>query len=117
MRDFYAHCDYVCLYTLAAREKGRVSVQLLHEDDPCCFAGRDRHDDILAYNHAVRSMLGEGQGWFSTAIVDWNKHEYSPRDRVVISAAWKAYAAGANVSAYDELPCDILRAASIPCYA
>ena len=87
--------------------------------DPCCFHGRGRHEQILAYNAAAQGVLqwGGEHGWFTTAIVDWNVHEYSPRDRAVITAAWAATRVNANHSAYDTLPCDILRAAKVPCHA
>ena len=90
-----------------------------HGKDPCCFHGRGRHEQILAYNAAAQGVLqwGGEHGWFTTAIVDWNVHEYSPRDRAVITAAWAATRVKANHSAYDTLPCDILRAAAVPCHA
>jgi hypothetical protein len=141
--DFYARLDFTDMYALAALEPGRLSLQLLHEDDPCCFAGRDRHDQIKAYDAAVQGVLedrgagvaarrgrldamqrmGSGQlgnvssdyGWFSTAVVDWDEHEYSPRDKAVISEAWGLWTASAPYESYGSLPCDILNAPDVPC--
>eukprot|EP00657_Telonema_sp_P-1_P000071 TRINITY_DN1010_c0_g1_i2.p1 TRINITY_DN1010_c0_g1~~TRINITY_DN1010_c0_g1_i2.p1 ORF type:complete len:193 (-),score=43.14 TRINITY_DN1010_c0_g1_i2:228-806(-) len=115
--DLYARCDYTCMYALAALEHPRVSVQVLHEDDPCCFRGRGRHPQILAYNTAVQGVLQGSKegGWFSTAVVDWNVHEYSLMDRKVISQVWAAALKDAPPSAYGRLACDILRAKDVPC--
>jgi hypothetical protein len=30
-------CNYTCQYVLAGLEAGRTSLQILHENDPCCF--------------------------------------------------------------------------------
>lgn len=113
----YAECDFKCQYVLAGLDPGRVSIQLLHENDPCCFRGHGRHPRILAYNDAVQSVLlsrGDG-GWFSTAVVDWPLHEYSLRDRAVMTQTWAAYRRHADVKAYSKIPCDILRAKDIWC--
>ena len=153
---------------------------MLHEDDPCCFAGRDRHDQIKAYDAAVQGAVEDraagmaarqarlharqltrprarqgrrsggsrggggsdgggitgavpgtgagasantgvgggnssGSGWFSTAVVDWDAHEYSPRDKAVIAEAWALWAEGAPHEAYAGLPCGILNAPDVPC--
>eukprot|EP00658_Telonema_sp_P-2_P072571 TRINITY_DN61697_c0_g1_i1.p1 TRINITY_DN61697_c0_g1~~TRINITY_DN61697_c0_g1_i1.p1 ORF type:complete len:109 (-),score=9.12 TRINITY_DN61697_c0_g1_i1:218-544(-) len=106
------------MYILAGLEPGRLSVQVLHEDDPCCFRGRGRHPQILAYNDGVQGVLetrSGGAGWFSTGVVDWNVHEYSPRDRKLITEVWGAFVKNAPRSAYDALPCDILRAPHLHC--
>eukprot|EP00658_Telonema_sp_P-2_P072572 TRINITY_DN61697_c0_g1_i2.p1 TRINITY_DN61697_c0_g1~~TRINITY_DN61697_c0_g1_i2.p1 ORF type:complete len:380 (-),score=71.73 TRINITY_DN61697_c0_g1_i2:218-1357(-) len=116
--ELYARCDYTCMYILAGLEPGRLSVQVLHEDDPCCFRGRGRHPQILAYNDGVQGVLetrSGGAGWFSTGVVDWNVHEYSPRDRKLITEVWGAFVKNAPRSAYDALPCDILRAPHLHC--
>eukprot|EP00947_MAST-08B_sp_MAST-8B-sp1_P000539 g539.t1 len=119
---FYSICDYKCMYILAGLERGRVSIQLLHERDPCCFHGLGRHPQILSYNTAVQQVLTSrqntpegGAGWFSTAVVDWDKHEYSPRDRRVITDVVNAFFAGKPATTYDHLRCDILRAKNVTC--
>ena len=34
---FLSACNYTCMYVLAALEPGRTSLQILHENDNCCF--------------------------------------------------------------------------------
>ena len=49
--------NYTALYTLAALEPGRASLQVLHEKDPCCFKARGRHIRIVEYGDWVRAQL------------------------------------------------------------
>ena len=79
-RPYVQACDYECMYALAALEDGRASVQMLHEFDPCCFAGHGRHGRIIEYNTRVQA---EVQGHFETCVTSGNVHEINPRDRVV----------------------------------
>lgn len=100
---------------LAAWEPHRYSIQMLHEFDPCCFAGHDRHAGILQYNAAVAQRLRSGtHGIFSTAISNWNVHAVCPMDKLILkSALQQTQLPHPN---FDILPCDILRAAnSTPC--
>jgi hypothetical protein len=46
-------CNYTCQYVLAGLEPNRYSVQILHENDPCCFRGEGRHPELMAYDAAV----------------------------------------------------------------
>ena len=48
---------------LAGLEKGRCSVQIIHEFDPCCFHGHGRHAEIKRYNAFVQSQI---EGHFET---------------------------------------------------
>ena len=52
-----------CQYVLAGLEKGRYSVQIIHEFDPCCFHGHGRHEEIKRYNAFVQSQI---EGHFET---------------------------------------------------
>ena len=45
---YLTKANFTELYVLAALEPARVAVQVLHEDDPCCFHGRGRHATIWA---------------------------------------------------------------------
>ena len=102
--------DYERLYALAALEPGRFSLQVLHQDDPCCFYGRDRHLRIAGYDRRVAAELeAAGGGRFSTAITDWNVHAVCQMDRAVIAEALsRAASAAPNLPSLEGLPCDIL---------
>ena len=110
--------QYSMLYALATvdAEGGRTrsSVQVLHENDPCCYYGHDRHEGILQYDAEVMAALPDGDGVFSTAVTDWNVHAICQMDRLVMATAKGQWAAG-KVIVTDALPCDILRAKSLPC--
>lgn len=112
-------CNYTCLYALAALpaaagEPPRHSLQVLHENDPCCYYGKGRHESILSYDAAVTNWLGPAAagGTFSTAITDWNQHAVCLRDRVVIGSALSQIA---KLGRWSTLPCDILRSESVRC--
>ena len=47
------------------------------------------------------------------AISDWNQHAVCQMDRVIIATAKQQI--DAKAPAFDALPCDILRAAALPC--
>ena len=122
--DWYlSQANFTELYVLAALEPGRVSVQVLHEDDPCCFHGRGRHDTILGYDRRVAAVLSSlrsgGGGVFSTAISDWNVHEWDNRSRSIVAAALREAIARPRAPRLDRLPCDILQHApdAVPCPA
>ena len=80
-RSWAQVANYTSLYVLGALEPGRTQVQLLHEQDPCCFHGCGRHDRIREYNSFVRA---EAAGAFVTAVTQGNAHEVNPRDKVII---------------------------------
>ena len=110
--------NYTQLYALATIAAdgfcSRTSLQLLHEDDPCCFSGHGRHAGILAYDAAIGAALSpNGSGVFSTAITNWNVHAVCQMDRVVIRTAKDQLDAGRPK--LDRLPCDILRARELKC--
>ena len=75
--------NYSTLYALAALEAGRAQVQILHEQDNCCFHGCGRHDRIRAYGEWVR---GAGAGVFETVVTRGNVHEVNNRDRAVLAS-------------------------------
>jgi hypothetical protein len=96
------------LYALAALEPGRASVQLLHEQDNCCFHGCGRHDRIRQYNSWVGNVSA---GLFRTCVTSGNVHEVNPRDRVVFAMLIdKLRIAGRITQAdVDTLPFNLLR--------
>ena len=101
---------------LAAWEPHRYSIQMLHEFDPCCYAGHGRHAGILQYNAAVaRRLRAAGpHGGFSTAISDWNVHAVCPMDKLILKSALRQTQLAQPD--FDHLPCDILHATnSTPC--
>eukprot|EP01052_Picozoa_sp_SAG31_P032961 SAG31_NODE_3669_length_4005_cov_1.656938_1_plen_96_part_00 len=63
-------------------------MQMLHEDDPCCFrAGGGRpngHETILAYNSVIQGQI---DGYFCTAVTTGNVHEINLRGKTIIAAA------------------------------
>lgn len=106
------------LYVLAGLEPGRVSLQVLHENDPCCFHGATRHAQILGYDSRVGAVLrSRGGGSFSTAISDWNVHEWDEHSRAIVAAALAEAKARPRAPNLARLPCDILHhaASSVPC--
>jgi hypothetical protein len=76
-------CDYTCLYVLAGLEAHRYSVQIIHEQDPCCFHGCGRHARIQEYNNYVQGQIA---GLFATAPTVGNVHEINPRDKVILAS-------------------------------
>jgi hypothetical protein len=88
--------NYSTLYALAALEPGRAQVQVLHEQDDCCFHGCGRHDRIRAYGDFVR---GVAQGAFQTVVTRGNVHEVNVRDRVVLAGVLDEFRNAGAVSA------------------
>ena len=116
LRRYLSVANYTELYMLAAWEPHRYSIQMLHEFDPCCYAGHDRHAGILQYNAAVSQRLGAAgsHGGFSTAISDWNVHAVCPMDKLILKSALRQ--TQLPQPDFNHLPCDILRTAnSTPC--
>ena len=81
-RSWAMVANYTNLYALAALEANRTSVQILHEQDPCCFHGCGRHARIREYNGYVAGVAG---GNFRTAVTAGNVHEVNPRDRAILA--------------------------------
>ena len=116
------------MYLLAALEPGRSSLQILHENDNCCFRGAGIHAEIMRYDAAISAALSlatagqtssHGHGVFSTAVVDWPIHMVSPRGKDVIEAALSRSIAVATTGAlvnFTGLPCDMLRGGGVACH-
>jgi hypothetical protein len=83
-------------------------VQILHEQDPCCFHGCHRHARIRQYNEWV---AGVGAGLFQTCVTAGNVHEVNLRDKAVFASLLDKYRiAGALSRAdLDALPFNLLR--------
>ena len=114
---YLTKANFTELYVLAALEPARVSVQVLHEDDPCCFHGRGRHAAILGYGERVAAAIGGGGGTFSSAISDWAVHEWDDRSRAIVAAALREANRAPRAPRLDRLPCDILHhdGSAVPC--
>ena len=87
-------------------EKGRNSLQVLHEYDACCFHGHSRHDAILGYGERITDTLNGTGGMFATAISDWKVHEWDERSRTIVAAG--LIEAKQAAPDFFHLPCDIL---------
>jgi hypothetical protein len=100
--------NYSTLYSLAALEPGRAQVQVLHEQDNCCFHGCGRHDRIREYGDRVR---GAARGAFETAVTVGNVHEVNLRDRTILASVLDEFRrTGAVSQAYaSSLPFNTLR--------
>ena len=84
--------NYTTLYALAALEPGRRSIQVLHEDDECCFHGRNRHEQIHKYNCWIRAQLAAARpdgahGAFATAVTEGRAHAITQSDKRLLLAA------------------------------
>eukprot|EP00659_Diplonema_papillatum_P007514 gene7514-11508_t len=75
-------CNYTCLYVLGGLEPHRAAVQVMHEEDPCCYHGCGRHGRIEEYTNWVR---GEVAGSFGAVVTVGNVHEVNERDKVIAS--------------------------------
>ena len=115
-RALYRFANYTAMYLLAGLEPGRAQLQVLHENDECCFAPVGRHDRVLAYERDVRAELAGGgrrqHGWFSVAVTNHTKHEVSGKEKAVIAAAM-AGDFGPGDPGWERLPCDVLRGAGV----
>ena len=78
---FEAVGGYAELYVLGSLEDDRCQLQILHEDDNCCFSAAGVHERIRAYNAHVQAR---GRGWMQTAVTQGEWHEVKPRDRALI---------------------------------
>ena len=82
-RPIYAVCNFTCMYVLAAVEEARTQIQILHQQDPCCFKAEGRHPAIRAYNGAVGAAT---KGNMRTVVTAGNFHEVNLRDKVVVAS-------------------------------
>ena len=119
---FHSECNYTCAYVLAGLEAQRYSVQILHENDPCCFRAAGRHDKIEHYDADVGAELAArpASGAFTTAVTNWPVHAVCPMDKIVIQTVLDRIARAANASerpSFDSIPCDMLRGDRVPCPA
>ncbi|CAE7396377.1 cysK [Symbiodinium sp. CCMP2592] len=113
--DFEQYCsdrwaqigNYTALYVLAALEKGRASVQMLHESDPCCFHACGRHSRIQDYNRFVNSAA---RGVFQTVVTEGNLHQFNPREKVIAATLIGKVSRKEEIKACDvQSPFNVLR--------
>eukprot|EP00439_Symbiodinium_sp_Y106_P080202 s351_g18.t5 len=113
--DFEQYCsdrwaqigNYTALYVLAALEKDRASVQMLHESDPCCFHACGRHSRIQDYNRFVNSAA---RGVFQTVVTEGNLHQFSPREKVIAATLIGKISRKEEIKACDvQSPFNVLR--------
>ncbi|CAE7945210.1 cysK [Symbiodinium sp. KB8] len=99
--------NYTALYVLAALEKDRASVQMLHESDPCCFHACGRHSRIQDYNRFVNSAA---RGVFETVVTEGNLHQFNPREKVIAATLIGKIARKEEIKACDvQSPFNVLR--------
>jgi len=116
------------LYALAVLEKPRVMLQIVHQDDPCCFAARGHHGALLAYADNISAALKletshadevcqaqsvEGaHGSFSVTATQAGFHAVTPQDRAAIEAGLRPLLSGSSRGSNRQqlwnLPCDLL---------
>ena len=109
-RPMYQQCAFVCMYTLAALEAGRTQVQVLHQDDPCCYAAQSLHPEIKQYNAFVQSQPAVA-GWMQSMATAGNIHQVNLRDKVVATYAIEKLRLKGVVSKQDlvAVPFDVLQ--------
>jgi hypothetical protein len=101
-RPLYAECGFVCMYILAGLENNRVSAQILHDHDPCCYSAKHLHQEIKDYNKFVQSRPGFS-GWMQSYVTAGNIHEVNPRDKVIAVSLIE------SLRRYTNLTADIVR--------
>ena len=97
-RLMYQACNYTCMYLLAGLEPDRFQVQVLHNQDDCCFAAKGRHDKMKEYEYNVRRELGGSDrsgavskhGWFTCTVDDHIHHEVCHKDKRIIKSVMEA---------------------------
>ena len=110
-RQAYQICNFTCLYLLSALEPGRAQVQILHEEDPCCFrAPQARQAAFLEYEGNIRAELrgdgrGDASGVFAVTADRSQQHVVGPLDRQILVAVLQHQAAR---QPWSVLPCDLL---------
>ena len=118
-RAAYAACNFTCQYLLAGLEPERFQVQVLHEYDSCCFSPHGRHDQMLAYEHSIRTELsanGRAAGWFTSTANAHVKHEVAAQDKTIIENALRGRWQPGSQS-WNEIDCDILHGGGSSCAA
>lgn len=100
-------------------------MQILHENDPCCYKGAGRHGAIMAYDANITAEIASPasrsgsslHGEFTTAVTNWPVHAVCPLDKQVIAAALgRVFAATPTLPPnFAGLPCDMLRGGTTPC--
>ena len=118
---YLTSANYSAMYLLAALEPGRTSVQILHENDNCCFRGAGIHSDIIRYDDAIATALATTgmHGVFTTAVTDWPIHMISPREKDVIAEGLRRSIVAARtrgLANFTGLPCDMLNGGSGSCH-
>ena len=95
------------LYVLGALESGRARLQILHENDECCFRAQGLHDKVRAYNAYVQAHAA---GWTTTAVTAGKRHVVSEHDWALASHAIEALRAGSigGWRASEQLPHNLL---------
>ena len=90
-------------------------MQILHENDDCCFAASGRHDKLLRYEANVRAELQALRGgWFTVVADNHTHHEVCPQDKHLITAALVGPFRPGSAQ-WEQLPCDILHASGGAC--
>ena len=115
---YLGDCNYTCLYTLAALEPRRNSLQMLHENDPCCYYGKGRHAGIMEYDANVSAALvatGAAHGGFSTVVSNWNVHAVCQMDRLLLKTALGRVDADPSNVSFGAMACDMLRGENLTC--
>ena len=101
--DLHNQSGYLALYALAVLEKGRLSLQLMHDADVCCFtAGPRQHAKLRHHAMNISAMLSaekhagcspevacETHGVFSFAVTRGKLHAVNAYDRALIITALK----------------------------
>ena len=98
------------LYVLGALEPDKYQLQILHEDDICCFRAAPYHEQIRSYNAYVQRHTA---GWMQTAVTEGLNHDVNLRDRVLIATMVEALRQGTlSKATFAKLPFDLLRQSS-----
>ena len=125
-RLMYQACNYTCMYLLAGLEPDRFQVQVLHNQDDCCFAAKGRHDKMKEYEYNVRRELGGSDrsgavskhGWFTCTVDDHIHHEVCHKDKRIIRSVMEATQGPGwkpGDAAWQAIPCDILHGSEMEC--
>ena len=79
------------LYVLGAMERGRARLQILHENDECCYRALEQHAAIHGYNRYVQARV---EGWAQTAVTAGKHHMVNQHDLALAVLAIEALRAG-----------------------
>jgi len=108
---FLSIANFTVLYLLGALEPGRVSMQMLHENDECCFHAATRHDAIAGYTRWIWEQLAAlpEHGNHTTVVADESHHWFNANELTMVT--WvhdQLLAHPATMPRFDRVPCDIL---------